>query len=259
MEGGDKDVKTTQSGTAHEAYLGCMISEISTPNLPRILKAGGFSFVIVDCEHGAFDYSQIASIVAVANGIDLPAIIRVPEIRREGITKYLDMGADGLLVPMVNTAADAAEVVRYAKYAPVGRRGLSTQRAHTEYAPPPIADYMVQANRRTLVWVQIETQRAVCNVRDIAGTEGVDALLIGPNDLAVDYGCPGAYDTPAMQAGILTVIAAAREASKPSGIITGNSHLIHYYHDRGMTIFSCGSEISMILSGAKEMIKDFFE
>lgn len=240
-----------------ETVLGTMISEITTPNIARMLAAGGFSFAILDCEHGYFDYSQAAAIIGIANGIHLPLLIRIPEIRREVITRYMDMGADGLLVPMTGTPQDMETVVRYAKYPPLGMRGVSTQRAHTGYCPPPLKEYFPAANERTLLFAQIETREGVANIDQILSVPGVDAALIGPNDMACDCQTPGDFHTPFMQQNIQTVIQSGRRHGKPTGIISGKLSFLKECREQGMTIFSCGSEISMIISGARKIVKDF--
>lgn len=242
---------------AGEVSLGTMLSEITTPNIARVLAAGGFEYLIVDCEHGYFDYSQTAAIVGICNGISLPVIVRIPKIDRECITKYMDIGADGLLVPMTGTAADIRRVVEYAKYAPLGIRGISTTRAHTNYNPPPLSDYMKAANERTIIFAQIETREAVRNSSEIAAVEGVDALIIGPNDLAADLGNPGNFNTPEMTESIETVIAAAQKAKKQSGIVASNISFLHQCREKGMTLFSCNSEVGMVMIGAKSIIKQF--
>lgn len=246
----------TKIGTG-EVLLGTMLSEITTPNIARVLAAGGFTYLLVDCEHGYFDYSQAAAIVGICNGISLPVIIRIPKIDRECVTKYMDMGADGLLVPMTGTAADIRRVVEYAKYAPLGKRGISTTRAHTNYNPPPLAQYTQEANARTLIFAQIETREGVANSGEIAAVEGVDALLIGPNDLAADLGTPGNFATPEMERSIETVIASAREAGKQSGIIASKIPFLQHCRDKGMTLFSCNSEVGMVMMGAKSIIQGF--
>ena len=92
--------------------LGTMISEVTCPNLMRIFKAADFDYVIVDCEHGYFDLSHLAAMASVANGVDLPMIVRIPSIDRGMITRLLDMSVDGLLVPMVNTCEEARQIVQ---------------------------------------------------------------------------------------------------------------------------------------------------
>ena len=242
-----------------EAVLGTMLSEVDTPNVVRMLAAGGFEYLIIDCEHGYFDYSQTAALIGIAAGIRLPVIVRIPEIRREVITKYMDMGANGLLVPMTNTRQEIEAVVRYAKYAPMGRRGISTQRPHTEYNPPALARYMDKANRETILLAQIETREAVRSIDEILAVDGVDAAVIGPNDLAADCGVPGDFYAPEMQNNISAVISAAQRAGKPSGIIAGNLDFLADCRKKGMTVFSCNSEVGFILSAARQTVGRFYE
>ena len=241
----------------NDAVLGTMISEFATPNLVRMLQTAGFEFAIVDCEHGYFDFSQIAAMVAVGNGFSMPVLTRIPVAEREYITKVLDMGGDGVLVPMVNTADDARKVVEYAKYVPLGKRGLSTTRAHTNYNPPPLKEYLPGANERTMVLVQIETAQAVENAMEIAAVDGVDALMIGPNDLAADFGYPGDLETDAMFAAIDRVVSATRESGTVCGMLASKLSYLQRCRERGMKIFGCGSEVGMLMKAAKSTVVDF--
>ena len=234
-----------------QVILGTMLSELSTPNIIRVMKAGGLEFVIIDAEHGPFDLSQLSDLVAEANLCGLPCLVRIPEIRREWITKVLDMGADGMLVPMVSTKEDAEKIVRLAKYPPLGCRGVSTTRAHTNYNPGKLGDYFVEANNRTIILTQIETPEGIENAQDIINVEGVDALMVGPSDLSTSYGFPGDADAPVVQEAIEKVLAAAKAAGKTAGFIHSKPEKLRKWKARGMTIFSCGSELNMIKNGVK--------
>ena len=115
-----------------------MISEIAFSNMPVLLKNAGIEFCILDCEHGGFDYAEVSRLIMTARLCGLELIVRLANNERKDVVKYLDMGADGLLLPMTNTAEDIRKVADYAKYPPLGHRGISTMRAHTLYAPPPV-------------------------------------------------------------------------------------------------------------------------
>lgn len=236
--------------------LGTMLSEVSTPNVARMMHACGFEFLIIDCEHGPFDLSQTSAIVAVCSGIGLPVIIRIPAANRELITKYMDMGATGLLLPMTSTAEQARELVKYAKYAPLGQRGISIQRAHTGYNPPPLNQYLQDANNSTVLFAQIETREGVRNIEEILGVEGMDGAFLGPNDLAGDYGCPGVLDNPQVEEGINHVLSAALKLKKPCGFISSSISLLGKWRSRGMTILSCNSEIGMMMNAGKQIVKE---
>lgn len=236
--------------------VGTMLSEITTPNIVRILASVGFEYIIIDCEHGYFDYSQVANIIGMCNGIGLPVIIRIPTITRECITKYMDMGANGILVPMTNTSEDVKNVVKWAKYYPLGRRGVSTTRAHTNYNLRSLSDYIENANKNNIILVQIETKEGVSNINEIVKVDGIDGIIVGPNDMAADYGTPGNFNTPEMESSINIVIQAAEKANKVSGIITSNTSFIEACRKKGMTIFSCNSEVGMIIKAGKDIIND---
>lgn len=239
--------------------LGTMISEIACPNIIRMMKAGGYEFVIIDGEHGPFTTEQMANLIAVGNGIGFPVLVRIPSIERGLITKILDMGADGFLVPMVNTKEDAQRLVQYAKYSPIGKRGISTTRAHTNYQPPPISEYMEQANKKTVLLTQIETKEAVSNAEEIAAVEGVDALIVGPSDLSSDLGDPGNLHTEEMSRCIAATVAAAKRSGKICGTVSANIPYLLECREKGMTLFSQSSELGMILGGAKRNVKKFQE
>lgn len=211
--------------------------------------------MIVDCEHGYFDYSQVAALAAVGNGIHFPVIVRIPSVERDCIQKYLDAGVDGLLVPMLETKEQAGLLVRYGKYAPEGKRGISTMRPHSNYNPGSLQEYTSAANGRVMLFAQIETQRGVLNIDDITAVPGIDGIFIGPNDLACDLGTMGDFSTPAMETCITAVIGASKRAGLPSGIITSKTDLIKRCRRKGMTMFSCDSELGLLKKGILEMRK----
>lgn len=131
---------------------------IAFSNLPVLFRQCGLDFYIIDGEHGAFDYREFYQMICaarLAGGIE--TIVRLPSNARKDIIKLMDMGADSLLLPMTNGAEEIRQVVKYAKYSPLGERGISTMRAHTLYNPPPLKEYMRTANARTRVYAQIET------------------------------------------------------------------------------------------------------
>ncbi len=239
------------------SILGSFLSEMAVPNILRIYRSCGLDFVIVDCEHGSFDYSQVAAQAAVGNGIGLPVFIRVPGIAREAIQKYLDAGADGLVIPMVEEVDQANEVIQYAKYAPLGRRGASTMRPHSEYNPGKLADYMIKANARTMVFAQIETRIGIKNADEIAKTEGLDGLFVGPNDLSVDFDAPGQFRTIAMESAVMAVIDACSKVGKPSGVISSDMNYLKWCRSVGMRIFSCNSEVGLLAQRTRSIVSEF--
>jgi len=228
-------------------YAGVMISEAPFINIPVLFKNCGLDFIIIDTEHGGFDYSTLSGMIMNSRQCGLTVIVRLADNQRRDIIRMMDMGADGLLLPMTNCAEDISRVVEYAKYAPVGKRGISTMRAHTFYNPPGLKEYMKSANEKTLIFAQIETGAGVKAAAEILQVEGVSGVMIGPNDLACDLGCIG-QDGPVMDV-LEKVGAAARQFGKHCGVITARESLLRKAHECGMQWFSIGSELNMLKAG----------
>jgi len=233
----------------------CMLSELSTPNLVRMFHGFGFDCLIVDCEHGYFDMTDTANLIATASGYGFPIIIRIAQGSQNDAAKYLDMGAAGILRANVSSAAQAEELVRLCLYAPEGDRGVSTFRAHTNYNSSGILELMKNANRRNLVIAQIESAEAIESIDSIVAIPGLDGILLGPNDFTQHIGFFGQYDHPIIDGAIKRMVDAAERHGKWSGVITGNEKLLRRCREAGMHFFSAGSELSMLATGAKMTLK----
>lgn len=234
---------------------GTMLSEIPFDNFPVIAKNCGLDFFIIDNEHGGFDYSAILRLATISSLASIRAVARIGDSSRSHITKLADMGIRAFLLPMTNTAGDIQKVVEYAKYPPLGKRGVSTTRAHTLYNPPSLSEYMPKANSEMKIYAQIETVLGVENVEDILKVPGVDGIFIGPNDLSVDIGC--ADDKTPVYDYIKKASDAANSAGKVWGIITTDKKLIDFSILHGAGMISVGSELNMLINGCKK-IKEMF-
>lgn len=237
--------------------IGTMLSEVCFANFPVILKNENIDFLIIDNEHGAFDYAFLSSVIMNARLVGLPLIVRLPDNHRRDITKLVDMGVSGFLLPMTNNANDIKAVVDFSKYAPIGKRGISTNRAHTLYNPPSLHEYMEEANRRVKVYAQIETKVGIDNIHDILSTNGVDGVFVGPNDLSCDLGCIG-NNEPIKEA-LATIADAARSHSKVWGIITTSKDLIACSLEHGVDCISYGSEINMLKDSCRTIASRVYD
>ena len=170
---------------------GTMLSEIEFINFPFVLKKAEMDFFIIDNEHGNFENKTIMSLATNANAADMQAIVRLPDNDRAMITKLADAGVHGFLLPMTNRKEDIEKVVEYAKYSPVGKRGISTTRVHTHYGVADIKEYMKLANEKMKIYAQIETRLGVENLEEILNVSAIEGIFIGPNDLSCDYDCMG--------------------------------------------------------------------
>lgn len=202
--------------------LGHFVVEFATPGIGHILKAAGCDYVLFDTEHSGFGYETIKNAVRWFEAARLPAIIRVPSREYHHIARAVDMGAEGLMVPMVGNVAEARHIVDSMKYHPAGKRGVALGIAHDAYRPGAVADKFAAANRRTTMFLQIETAEGVENAEAMAAIDGVDCLWVGHFDLSVSLGIPGEFDHPTFKAAIDKTVAAARKHGKSLGRLVPN-------------------------------------
>ena len=243
-------------GEIFMSKVGMMLSEISHQSIPIIMKNSGFDFFILDYEHGPFDYESMAKIIATSKLCGLKCIVRLPNNERKDIIKTLDMGADGLLLPMTNNRKDIEKVINFAKYPPLGKRGISTMRAHTLYNPGNIMEYIDEVNVRLEIYAQIETSEGVNNIGEIINTNGVTGVMVGPNDLSADYSCLGDNNSKKILAAIETVSKETQVARKSAYIITGNKNYLDKAKECGFDGFCVGSELNAIKEYCKKVVAE---
>ena len=237
----------------NEAVVGTMITTFDNPELAKILKVCGFDFFVVDCEHGHFDYSAVGNICLVAREAGIPAVVRIPEVRREIVLKYMEMGATGLLLPNCDTVEQATALVEYSKYFPMGNRGVSLLRQHTGYEKIDSAtEYMKQCNEENVLMIQVESPTSVENLDKIMSIDGIDSAFVGPNDLSQSMGIMGQYDNPRFIEAVEYVITTAKAKGKYSGIHMMSVPTLQPWLDKGMTFSLLGNDLIFMMNAAKE-------
>lgn len=229
--------------------VGTMISEFAHPNIIAINTRIGYQFAILDREHGAFDLSEVTGLAAASGPRDVDLYVRIPEVGKAHIGPVLDAGADGIIAPMVSTAAQARELVRLAKYPPIGERGISLTRAHSGYRVSSVVDYTEAANQRVRVYAQIETLEALAAVEEIAAVPGLDGLIVGPNDLLQSMGVPGQSDHPGLAEAMDVIAAAAAGVGIESGVISSHAGLLARGARAGMRFLSMDSDVGNLIRG----------
>jgi 2-keto-3-deoxy-L-rhamnonate aldolase RhmA len=179
-------------------------------------------------------------------------MVRVPEIAKAWISRVLDAGADGVMVPYVETVDEVKRIIEWSKYPPMGRRGLGTQIGHVDYLAGGEAAVVEQKNRETIIVLQIETPLGVKNIAALTAVPGVDYALIGPNDLAVSMGLPGQVQSEAVFEQISKVIVHCKSKSIPCGIHVGNLKLIERCVAAGMRLIACNTDIGLLAAASKQ-------
>ncbi len=182
-----------------ELVVGVTLRQLRTPDAAYMLKACGFDAVIIDCEHGRMSGDVVAGLCMSSVALGLTPIVRVASAAAFHIAEALDAGAQGVLVPRVDSATDAAAAVRHAKYPPLGTRSIAAVGPPSRYQSLPLLEFTTQQNLATIVLALVETSGGVESADAIAATDGIDGIMIGPNDLSGDLGITGKINDPKIQ------------------------------------------------------------
>jgi 2-keto-3-deoxy-L-rhamnonate aldolase RhmA len=241
---------------AGEFVYGMMIRQARDPGAPSIFAAAGYDFVFIDMEHGNYNMETVADLIRGAKSAGIAPVIRIPRLETFFISRVLDAGAEGIMIPMTSTKEQAEEIVRFSKYNPLGQRGFGNQTGQTDYKPLKTADFLKESNEHTLIVAQIETQEAVENVDSILSVEGIDVGLIGPNDLSISLGIPDQMGSEIIIRAIDKVVETAKKKGKASGIHIGNMEVIRKWRAKGMTVLAYSTDIAFMYSASKSSLEE---
>ncbi|MFC1992578.1 HpcH/HpaI aldolase/citrate lyase family protein [Chloroflexota bacterium] len=225
-----------------------------SPMIVELISHIGFDFVLIDAEHGPAGVESCENMVRAAESTDVPIFIRVAMNIRQNILRYLDIGSQGVQLPMVNTKAEAEAVVQAVKYPPQGRRGLAAMRAADFGLKMPLKDYTEMANKETLVVVQVETMDSVKNLDEILTVEGVDVFFIGPTDLSTSMGYVGQASQPEVQDLIEKVVRKIRDAGRIAGTVAYNQEALAKAKERGFQ-YIVHNVIPMMAKSGREYLE----
>ena len=234
-----------------QKIYGTMIRLSRNPGMMYLAKQAGFDYLMFDCEHSCYNFETLQDMFITGNALGLPSMVRVPELTKGYASRFLDFGAEGIMLPMGNTVAEAEELVKWTKYRPLGDRGYSTSCAHLDFkGASDHTQVMQEQNKRIITISQVETQQAVDNVEEIAAVPGIDGLLIGPNDLSISLGIPGDLANPIMTEAISHVVAACKKHHVAFGLHAGPALLKRFMDD--LTIVMSETDISVLERGFRQ-------
>ena len=235
-----------------ERVYGTMVRIQRNPAYCIIARNAGMDFVLFDCEHGNYNMETMHDMFQMAHVVGLHAMLRVPMLDKESISRYLDAGAKGVMVPMTETGAQAREIVHWSKYPPVGERGYGSGIGASYYRTGlDTTQAMKEINDSVLSIAQIETGLAIENCEEIIATEGIDAVIIGPNDLSVSLGIPGRLTDDLELNAIRKVAETCRKYGKAFGIHGPESLNKIFAEYINLCAFSTDTEC--LLNGIKNM------
>ncbi len=235
-----------------ETLIGTMVT-LPTAATAEILADAGFDWLFIDGEHSPLEPPEILSILQ-AVGDRIACVVRVPAADEVQIKKVLDLGASGIIVPQVNTADQAADVVRFSRYAPLGQRGVGLARAHGYGAR--FREYLDAANETVAVIVQAEHRTAVENIDSIVRVEGVDAIQLGPYDLSASLGKMGMIDDPEVTSAIEKITVACQSVGMPMGHFGITSGAVKPYMEKGYTLLTIGVDTLFLSASAKRVLAE---
>ena len=232
-----------------EVQIGTWLTMIRTPGVLRLLQAAGLDYVRVDMEHSSFSMETIADMAMLSRALNFPMVVRPPAGNREWITRLLDAGVWNLHVPQVDTPEQAAEVVACTRYAPLGQRGMYGFSPATDYRVMAPSELLPAANARVHVTAMLETRSAFDRLDEIAAVPGIDALTIGPTDLAQDLGVLG---TPKQRDALAEyrrrIVEAARKHNKAVAMAVDSLEAVREMIALGATIINYSSDTAMLRS-----------
>ena len=235
-----------------EVVYGMMVRQGRNPGVTTLVGKAGFDFVFIDMEHGAYSLETVADLIRGAKSVACAPIIRVPSAERYFISRVLDAGAEGIMVPMLSTPEQAERAVRYAKFPPMGKRGVGLSNAQVDYAAVKASDFTEQANEKTLVIAQIENEEGIGNIDGILSVDGIDLAVLGPNDLSYDLGYQGQTDHPKVVEAIQKVVEACRRCGKHSGTHMVNLEQLLYWKSKGMTFIAYNTDAGLLYRAASD-------
>jgi len=229
---------------------------LADANAAEALALAGFDWLLLDGEHAPNDPRTVLAQLRALAPYPVQPVVRPVQADVALVKQYLDVGAQTLLVPMIDTAADAERMARAMRYAPGGVRGMGAALARAARWNQ-VDDYVNQADEQMCLLVQAESVEAISNLREIASVDGVDGVFFGPADLSASMGLRGQLAHPEVQRVLLDGIATVRAAGKAAGILSSDRALAQAYLDAGALFVAVGVDTSLLVQAARELAAAF--
>jgi 4-hydroxy-2-oxoheptanedioate aldolase len=237
---------------AGELAIGMGLRQARTVDIGRALAACGFDWAFIDMEHNTMSIDTAAQIAVACHDAGVTPMVRVPGYEHYLATRLLDAGAMGIVFPHVDSAEHARQLVRNCKYPPMGHRSLGGPMAQLGFRPHSRAESTALVNEATVLVMMLETPAALEHADAMAAVPGVDALLIGTNDLTLEMGIPGQYDDPRVAHAYQTVIGACKRHGKYPGMGGIYDHpTMERYIAMGARLVLAGSDLTFIMAGGQ--------
>jgi 2-dehydro-3-deoxyglucarate aldolase/4-hydroxy-2-oxoheptanedioate aldolase len=239
---------------AGKPVAGAMVFEFFSPGMSAILANAGCRFVLYDMEHTGLGFETLKWLFASCRGLSIEPMVRVPRGEYPFIARALDLGARGVMIPMVESEEHAKAIVQACRYPPVGRRGAAFGFAQCDYLGGDVGEKIRKYHERTLIIAQIETERGLDQVEKIAAVDGIDVLWVGHFDLSNFMGIPARFDDPRFDAAMRKVAQVARQRGKAAGFMATDAAWIARAREMGFTMIAGGTDTGLLELALKQMV-----
>ena len=235
-----------------EVLVGPLVT-LPSPEVAEIMAGVGFDYLWIETEHAPVNLAQAQMMIQAVGG-RCPCVLRVPENAEVWIKRALDVGCDGIVIPQIKSAAEAEEAVRCCLYPPAGKRGVGIGRAHGYGLS--FQEYVELANDQLAIILQVEHIDGVRNIRSIAATPGIDAILIGPFDLSGSLGLLGQIDHPRVREAIYEIMRHCEAAQVPVGMFAVDPGAARQCIDDGVRLIALGMDVLYLSQSAKQALDE---
>ncbi len=240
-----------------ETLIGCWLN-LGSALTAEIVGLAGFDWVLIDLEHGVGNEKDaLHQLQALEHGTAAP-VVRVESGARQRIQRVLDHGAEGIMVPRIDSPEEARKAVAALRYPPAGSRGVARMVRATSFGED-FDDYCQHAQKDILGVIQVETEECLNHLDELAAIEGVDVLFIGPADLSMALGISGQFDHPRFVDALHRTAEAARESGKATGVLLYGPDQFEAYRALGFRLIACGADSAFVKTGAREIVNTLNE
>ncbi|MCH7487900.1 MAG: aldolase [Proteobacteria bacterium] len=241
--------------------FGTWITLSPHPRTVKIFASSGLDFVILEMEHTDFSVATISTLSMLAREAGLVPIVRTPgTLKAHDLTRALDGGAQGLLLPSIDTAGQIEEIITATKYYPRGNRPMNLKGPHTDYFTDwKPAEIIAHLNEQTMSVVLVETQKSIDNLDAICKVDGVDAVMIGPDDLSQDLGVPGEMGNPKLLEAFDVIFDICKANGVPYGLSCHTTDMARKWVEKGCTWLPYSNDAAMVMNAIRVAVPELMK
>ncbi|MBK7098116.1 MAG: hypothetical protein IPH58_06890 [Sphingobacteriales bacterium] len=239
-----------------EVCFGTMLRILKSPQAIALCASEGWDYVILDTEHNDYNPESLGNCSLVAKYEQIGLYVRVPDKIYHLMAQSLDIGAEGLVIPNVKTAAQAREIIRSVKYAPIGQRGVSISATATQYRNYDVAEYTEWANRELMTIIQIESEEGIENIDEILTVGNIDAVMIGPVDMAHDMGISGQFAHPRLESAFRKIIQSCNANGVAPGAHFADMNLTKKWMQEGMRFLTYSYDTKFFKDASQQALNE---